>query len=89
MQGTSKQIEWAQKIKAEMMPMIAMRADQFRRAAAAAPGDSAKTIAIIDKAIEIIEQRDAAYWIDTCREPSVKIAHQVFAAAAQAATAAN
>lgn len=90
MQGTNKQIEWAQQIKAEMMPMINMRADQFRKAAVTAK-DGAKSLEIIEKAMSIIEQRSAAYWIDNRPEQngalSTKAAHQVFAHAAQEAAA--
>lgn len=90
MQGTNKQIEWAQQIKAEMMPMINMRADQFRKAAAAAK-DGAKALMLVEKAMAIIEQRTAAYWIDNRPEQNgtlnTKAAHQVFAQAAQEAAA--
>lgn len=89
MQGTNKQIEWAQQIKAEMMPMITMRADQFRTAAAA-KGD-AKVLQVVEKAMAIIEQRPASYWIENRPEQNgalnTKAAHQVFAQAAQEAAA--
>lgn len=90
MQVTNKQIEWAQQIKSEMMPMINMRADQFRKAAAAAK-DGAKALEIVEKAVAIIEQRPASYWIDNRPEQNgalnTKAAHQVFAQAAQEAAA--
>lgn len=89
MQGTNKQIEWAQQIKAAMMPMITMRADQFRTAAAA-KGD-AKVLQVVEKAMAIIEQRPASYWIENRPEQNgalnTKAAHQVFAQAAQEAAA--
>jgi len=89
MQGTNKQIEWAEQIKADLMPVINMRADQFRKQAAAAKDGGGKVANMIDKAMAIIGERPASYWIDNRGDAgnAVKTAHIIFAAAAKEATA--
>lgn len=90
MQGTEKQIKWAEQIKAEMMGMINATAAKFSKAAEGRP-DQAKFDAIVARTLEIIEGRDAAYWIDNRAEKDgvldTKAAMRVWAEAAKEAAA--
>ena len=89
MQGTDKQITWEEQIKADLMPAINMRADQFRKAAATTK-DGDKVTKMVDKAMAIISERPASYWIDNRGDAAsiVKTAQIIFAAAAKDAAAA-
>ena len=90
MQGTDKQIKWAEQIKTEMMGMINATAAKFSKAAEGR-ADQAKMESIIAKTLEIIESRPASYWIDNRSEKDgvldTKAALRVWAEAAKEAAA--
>lgn len=90
MQGTDKQIKWAEQIKAEMMGMINATAAKFSAQAKGRP-DQEKFDGIIARTLEIIESRPASYWIDNRAEKDgaldTKAALRVWAEAAKEAAA--
>lgn len=90
MQGSDKQVKWAEQIKAEMMGLIDATAAKFRKAAEGRE-DQAKFEAVIAKTLQIIESRPASYWIENRAEKDgtldTKAAMRVWADAAKEAAA--
>lgn len=60
MEGTQKQVDWAENIKRDLMPGINSVAESSRKRAAGRPDH----LAMIDKIMAIIETKPASWWID-------------------------
>ncbi|NMG64866.1 hypothetical protein GPA19_07900 [Azoarcus indigens] len=60
MEGTEKQVKWAQAIKAELMPAINALAEKSRKAAAGNPAN----LQIVEQVLACLEAKPASWWID-------------------------